>query len=141
MANNIEAGAIARYGYVSNYDAKKHMAQVCFPDKNNLVSNWLPVIIPNSIKNHDEFHLDINEHVFCLMLGNGLEAGAVIGSIYDDTNQPPEGNQNIRKITFSDGTEIFYNRKSHELKINCVGDITIHADGHMKISAKRIDLN
>lgn len=141
MSNNLEAGAIARFGYISDYDAKKHMARVQFPDKDNLISNWLPVIIPNSKKNHDEFHLDINEHVFCLMLGNGLEAGAVIGAIYDETNKPPEGDQDIRKITFSDGTEIFYHRKSHELKINCVGDIELHADGHMKISAARIDLN
>ena len=139
--NNTEAGAIARFGYVSDYNAKKYMARVQFPDKDNLVSSWLPVIVPNSKKNHDEFHLDINEHVFCLMLGNGLEVGAVIGAIYDETNKPPEGDQDIRKITFSDGTEIFYNRKSHKLKINCVGDIELHADGHMEISAARIDLN
>ncbi len=130
-----------RYGVVSDYDAKRHMARIKFPDKDNLVSGWLPVVIPNSLKNHDELHLDINEHVVCIMTGNGIEAGAVIGSIYDDTNKPPEGNQNIRKITFSDGTEIFYNRENHELKINCVGDIELHADGHMKISAARIDLN
>lgn len=129
-----------RYGVVSDYDAKRHMARIKFPDKDNLVSGWLPVVIPNSLKNHDELHLDINEHVVCIMTGNGIEAGAVIGSIYDDTNKPPEGNQNIRKITFSDGTEIFYNREKHELKINCVGDIELHADGHMKISAVRIDL-
>lgn len=130
-----------RYGVVSDYDAKRHMARIKFPDKDNLVSGWLPVVIPNSLKNHDELHLDINEHVVCIMTGNGIEAGAVIGSIYDDTNKPPEGNQNIRKITFSDGTEIFYNREKHKLKINCVGDIELHADGHMKISAARIDLN
>ena len=138
---NLEAGAIGRFGYVSDYDPKGHMARIIFPDKGNLVSSWLPVLVPNSKENHDELHLDVNEHVFCLMLGNGLEAGAVIGAIYDNKNNPPEGVQNIRKITFQDGTEILYDRKNHELKINCVGNITIHADGNMKISAARIDLN
>ncbi len=141
MAGNSENGSIARFGYVSNYDAKRHMARVIFPDKDNLVSNWLPVVIPNSKENHDELHLDINEHVFCLMLGNGLEAGAVIGAVYDDKNKPPEGNKDIRKITFSDGTEILYDRKGHKLRINCVGDIEIYAAGHMDLKAARIDLN
>ena len=141
MNKNLEAGAIARFGYVSAYDPVRHMARVSFPDKDGLVSSWLPVVIPNSKKNHDELHLDINEHVFCIMLGNGLEAGAVIGAIYDNENKPPTGEQNTRKVTFEDGTEIFYNRKNHELKINCVGNIEIHADGNMKISAARIDLN
>ena len=141
MSVNSESGSIARFGYVSAYDAKKHMARVIFPDKDNLVSDWLPVVIPNSKENHDELHLDINEHVFCIMLGNGLEAGAVIGAVYDDKNKPPEGDKDTRKITFADGTEILYNRKAHELKINCVGNITIHADGNMNISAARIDLN
>ena len=141
MAENLEAGSIARFGYISDYDAKRHMARVIFPDKDNLPSNWLPVLIPNSGRNHDEIHLDINEHVFCIMLGNGIEAGAVIGTIYDDTNKPPLGDKDTRRVLFDDGTEILYNRKNHELKINCVGNITIHADGNMKISAARIDLN
>ena len=141
MAENLEAGSIARFGYISDYDAKRHMARVIFPDKDNLPSNWLPVLIPNSGRNHDEIHLDINEHVFCIMLGNGIEAGAVIGAVYDDTNKPPESDKDTRKVKFDDGTEILYDRKNHELKINCVGNITIHADGNMKISAARIDLN
>jgi len=138
---NLEAGAVARFGYISNYDAERHRARVIFPDKDNLPSGWLPVVVPNSLKNHDELHLDINEHVLCLMLGNGIEAGAVIGAIYDNKNKPPESDKNTRKVKFDDGTEILYDRKNHELKINCVGNITIHADGNMKISADKIETN
>ena len=141
MADNKELGSIMRYGVVSAYDAKRHMARVQFPDKDNLVSAWLPVVVPNSLKNHDELHLDINEHVVCMITGNGIEAGAVLGAIYDDTNNPPEGSQDIRKVTFSDGTEILYNRATHELNINCVGDINIHAGGNINITGARIDLN
>ena len=149
MADNTENGAIARFGYVSAYDPKRHMARIQFPDKENLVSSWLPVVIPNSKKNHDELHLDINEHVFCLMLGNGLEAGAVIGTVYDDENKPPTGDQDTRKITFNDGTEISYDRKNHKLVISCVGDIEIITPGNINVTsgsnitniAARIDLN
>lgn len=146
MPENLENSAIARFGYVSDYDAKRHMARVIFPDKDNLPSNWLPVIVHNSLRNQDNFHLDINEHVFCVMLGNGIEAGAVIGAIYDDTNKPENSDKDTRKIKFEDGTEILYNRKNHQLDINCTGDISInaknisiHADGIYKLRAARID--
>ena len=138
---NNEASSFGRFGYVSDYDPKRYMARIQFPDKDNLVSSWLPVTVPNSKKNHDEFHLDIGEHVFCVMLGNGLEAGVVLGAIYDDTNKPPEGDKDVRKTTFSDGTEILYDRKNHKLKVNCVGDVEVHADGNIKDTASRIDLN
>ena len=146
---NEESCARGRFGYVSAYDPARHMARIQFPDKGDLVSAWIPVAIPNSQKNKDEFHLDVGEHVFCNMMGNGLEAGVVLCAVYDDKNKPPEGNQDIRKTTFEDGTEILYDRKNHLLKIECAGDIEIHAKGHiniiadgnMKQQASRIDLN
>ena len=147
---NEETCARGRFGYVSAYDPARHMARIQFPDKSDLVSAWIPVAIPNSQKNKDEFHLDVGEHVFCNMMGNGLEAGVVLCAVYDDKNKPPEGNQDIRKTTFEDGTEIIlYDRKNHLLKIECAGDIEIHAKGHinifadgnMKHKAAKIDLN
>ena len=139
--NNTESGSLGRFGYVSAYDPVRHMARIQFPDKNNLVSAWLPVAVRNSAKNKDECHLDIGEHVYCSMMGNGLEAGVVLCSIFDDTNKPPAGDADIRKTTFGDGTEIIYDRKSKSLTINCVGDITINASGNMKLTAAKIDLN
>lgn len=150
MANeSTETGAHGRFGYVSDYDPKRHMARIRFPDKGDLVSAWLPVAVPNSKKNRDECHLDVGEHVFCNMMGNGLEAGVVLCSVYDDKNKPPAGNADIRKTTFEDGTEIFYDRKNKKLTINCKGDIEFHAkgnitliaNGNMKHQAARINLN
>lgn len=144
-----ETGAHGRFGYVSAYDPKRHMARIRFPDKGDLVSAWLPVAVQNSKKNRDECHLDIDEHVYCNMMGNGLEAGVVLCAVYDDKNKPPAGDADIRKVTFNDGTEILYDRKNKKLKIDCEGDIEIHAkgnitvtaDGNMRYNAKRIDLN
>ena len=136
-----ESSSIARFGYVSAYDAKKHMAKVLFPDKDNLISGWLPVAVRNSLKNHDEHHFDIGEHVFCVMQGNGLESGCILCAVYDDTNKPPVSNQDKRAITFDDGTSIIYDRDNKKLLINCVGDIEIHADKNIKLTAERIDLN
>lgn len=156
-SENNEAGALGRFGYVSDYDPKRHMARIEFPDKEDLVSAWLPVAVSNTKKNKDECHLDIGEHVFCAMMGNGIEAGVVLCSIYDDTNKPPTGDADIRKITFEDGTEISYDRKNKVLTIEGAGDIevytkgnitikadgdmTLTAKGNMKLQASQIDLN
>ena len=141
MSMNTEQCAIIRYGYVSDYDAKRHMARVIFPDKDNLVSDWLPVLVHNALKNHDEVHVDIDEHVACLMLGNGIEAGLILGAIYDNENRPVKADNDIRSVKFSDGTSIIYDRKEHRLAIDCKGDIAIHATGNIKLTASRIDLN
>ena len=124
-----EPCAVARFGYIAVYDPKRHLARVKFPDKGDVVSGWLPVIVPNTKKNKDEYHMDIDEHVFCLMMGNGLEVGVVLGSIYDDTNRPPVGDKDIRVTTFADGTKISVDRKNHLVTIQGVGNIDV--DGKM----------
>ncbi len=137
MSNeSTEAGAHGRFGYVSAYDPEKHMARIRFPDKDNLVSDWLPVAVPNSKKNHDECHLDIEEHVYCNMMGNGLESGVVLCAVYDGKNKPPAGNGDIRKTTFEDGTEILYDRKNKFLEIKCEGDVKIQAKGNITFKAE-----
>ena len=112
-----EQSCTARCGYVSDYNAERHMARVKFPDKDNLVSAWLQVGIPNSKKNKDEFHLDIDEHVLCLMMGNGLECGFVVCSLWDDKNKPPLGDQDVRRMEFEDGAVMHVDRKNHVVEI------------------------
>ncbi|MBQ9527605.1 MAG: phage baseplate assembly protein V [Fretibacterium sp.] len=124
-----EPGAVARFGYVSVYDPKRHMARVRFPDKGDVVSGWLPVTVPNTKRNKDERPLDVGEHVFCVMMGNGLEAGAILGAVYDDTNKPPIGDGDIRATTYADGTRIKVDRKSGLVAVSAVGDVDL--DGSM----------
>ena len=138
---NNESSSVARFGYVSAYDEKKHMAKILFPDKDNLISGWIPVAVRNSLKNHDEHHFDIGEHVFCVMQGNGIESGCVLCAVYDDTNKPPVSDQNKRAVTFDDGTSIIYDRSSKKLSINCVGDIEIHSAGNITITGQAVNVS
>jgi phage baseplate assembly protein V len=133
---NIETACSGRFGYVSAYDPKRHMARIRFPDKDNLVSAWIPVGIPNSKKNKDEFHLDTDEHVYCNMLGNGLEQGVVLCSVWDDKNKPPLGDQDIRRTEFEDGTTMFVDRKNHVVEVkDSFGSYIRMADGNIYIMA------
>ena len=121
-----EFNATLRFGHVKEYDEARHMARVYFPDM-GLISHWLPVIVPNSIMNHDELHVDLEEHVACLMQGQGTEAGIIIGAFYDDKNKPPVKKLNIRSVIFSDGTQVLYDRKEHVLEVNCAGEVRVRA--------------
>ena len=106
-----------RFGHVTEYDPLRHMARVHFPDL-DLTSYWLPILTHNTLKNHDETHLDIGEHVACMMSGDGAEMGVVLGAFYDDKNIPQVQDPDSRAVTFSDGVRVMYDRSSHELVIN-----------------------
>ena len=124
-----------RFGHVTEYDPSRHTARVNFPDI-GLTSWWLPVLVSNSLKNHDEVHLDVGEHVACLMAG---EMGVILGAFYDDKNPPAVKDSDVRAVTFSDGVRVSYDRKAHELSIASPEAITLNA-GNITLNTGNITL-
>lgn len=126
--------SLIKEGIVSSVNPEKCSARVVFPDKDSLVSAELPILQPAGMKNKFYSLPDVGDSVVCLFAPNSQDGtGFIIGSRYDDKNSPPAQLQDISCIKFSDGTTISYNRASHLLAINCVGNI--------KINGRRIDLN
>lgn len=115
---------IGRFGYISDYDHEKHYARVEFPDL-GIVSSWLPVAVWNSKDNHDEKHFDIGEHVYCLLHDN---TGIVLCAVYDNNNNPPVANKEIRAITFKDETTLTYDRENHITDFKDCNENSIHID-------------
>jgi phage baseplate assembly protein V len=132
-----------RAGRVSAYYPETHTARVVFGDKDDMVTYTLPVIVPNTLKNKDEAHLDVGEHVVCLFLGNGLETGFILGSIYDQKNRPPLGDQDVRRTEFEDGTTMFVDRKNHVVEIkDSYGSYIRMENGNIYIkSAENVYIN
>lgn len=112
-----------RFGIISEIDSAKGVARVKF-EEDDIVSDWLRISVPNASTNKDESWYDVNEPVWCMM-DEHAETGVIGGSYYHEGNQPPIGDKDTRGITFSDGTKVSYNRSSHELMIDCVGDVII----------------
>lgn len=131
-----EQNTALRFGHVKEYDAGKHMAKVTFPDM-GIVSGWMPILVPNSLRNHDELHLDAGEHVACLCAGTGTECGVILGAFYDNSNKPPVKDQDIRSVTFDDGTTITYDRKEHVMTLSGAQAVTLAAD-NITLSGQRI---
>ena len=118
---------LIRYGKVSSVNAEKCTCRVVFDDKDGLVSAEL-FVLQSSCLNNKFYNLpDVNDSVVCLMMPNDPNGGGfVLGSFYHEKNLPPAQSQDISQITFGDGTTIQYDRESHELQINCVGNIRIN---------------
>jgi phage baseplate assembly protein V len=120
-----------RFGNISEFNPQTGYARVTFID-DGIVSDWLQVLVKNSLENKYFHALDVNEQVACLMDDN-LEDGVILGAIYSDKITPNNGNKDVVKVNFSDGSFVEYNRESHEYNINIKGKININAESDIKI--------
>ena len=91
--------------------------------------------MPNTHADKVEGLLDPDEHVVCLMSGQGDEFGVILGSIYDSKNEPPFQSGNIHSLTCADGTMIQFDRAASKLTVHCAKDIEIEADTDVTIKA------
>ena len=80
-----------------------HRVRVTFEDRDDMVSSPIAVLQRFTGENKDIHVPSINEKVCCIFLPTGQEDGFVIGSFYDETNQPPADNN---KTVYSDGSSI-----------------------------------
>jgi phage baseplate assembly protein V len=106
-----------RYGNISQINASKGLARVHFDDV-DIVSGWLPIIVPRTNTDKQVDPMEEGEHVACLMDSRD-ENGVILGAIYSTQDIPPTdagADTFIRK--FADGTIIKYDRgATHEYSI------------------------
>jgi phage baseplate assembly protein gpV len=106
-------GAHFRAGLVAERDVAGCRVRVRFPDRDNLLSHRLPVVVRAS-QDDKRYHLpDLDEQVACLM--DALdEDGVVLGAIYSTVDAPPAGMTGDKDhVTYKDGTKIEYDRAEH----------------------------
>jgi phage baseplate assembly protein V len=131
-----------RRGIVVAVDEKTARVRVQMPDLDGIVSNWLPVLHHKTHNDKSYWMPDIGEYVVTAFDEEGEHSdGYVLGAIYNSADTPPTASKDKYFIRFSDGTEIEYDRKEHQLRINVKGNITIEATGNIVIKGSRIDLN
>lgn len=116
-----------KFGIISKIDGDKGLVQVKFPDDDDMISGWLPMLQHGSKANKYFRIPDLEEHVSCLMDEN-CENGVVLGSIYskDETPGAAKG-KDIAGVEFSDGTVVKYDRAGHKLIITTTGNVEIEA--------------
>jgi len=138
--NSKPSGGKWKYGIVTEIDPAKMMVRCQLPGMGNIITPWLLLIVPNTLKNKDYYLPDIGEQLV-ILLDENSEMGCAIGAVYSTKDTPAISNLNKRRVDFDDGSSIEYDRGTHVLEIKVEGDITIEATGTITLKAPRIDLN
>src|ERR1700730_4561892 len=120
-----------RVGIVQQQDAARAKVRVVFPDYDEVISWWLPVIFAKTQNDKAYWIPDVGEQVVCLMDLRD-EAGAVLGAIYSNVDLPPVDSADKFHLAFKDGTSVDYDRGAHvlDLKFQDQGEIKYDGGGH-----------
>ena len=117
-----------REGVVTQVFPSRHSARVEFADKGGLISDEYPILVPCAAKNKFYALPDVGDTVVCLTAGNSENVGDgwIIGARYHDKATTKVSSQDVSRMDFADGTYIQYDRKRHELRIECAGNVVIN---------------
>lgn len=119
-----------KFGKISEVDAPKGRVRVKF-DEDDIVSGWLPYLVPKSLNDKYFFIFDVNEHVACQMDEN-CENGVVMGAIYSASTAPDGGAEGKVRVKFSDATEIEYDKDEQKLTVKVdTTELIVGADGYV----------
>jgi phage baseplate assembly protein gpV len=105
-----------RVGIVQQQDPAHAKVRVVFPDYDEMISWWLPVVFAKTQDDKVYWIPDIGEQVVCLMDLRD-EAGAVLGAIYSSADTPPVNSANKFHLGFKDGAHFDYDRVAHLLDL------------------------
>jgi phage baseplate assembly protein V len=124
-----------------------YRVRVQFPDRDNLISWWLPVMVKKIQDDKDFWQPDLGEQV-CVQMDEYDENGIVLGSVPSLVDFAPAGLTPADRYTqVADGTVIHYNRTTHQLTVTlCAGGemtltqpsggkIALDASGNVEIQA------
>lgn len=119
--------SMVRVGIVSEVIPADCAARVVFEEKDETTSPILPVLTRGGKVNRDFWLPDIGEQVVCLFACNdkNFSTGWILGAHY----KAGAGNADSvdkRRIDFSDGSFVEFDRATGGLTIRCMGDIVVN---------------
>jgi phage baseplate assembly protein gpV len=120
--------AAFRLGIVKDQDPSLGRLRVTFNEFDQMLSYWLPVVVPKTQNDKAYWLPDIGEQVVCLM-DERDEAGVVLGAIYSQADSTPVQSADKFHLGFKDGTAIEYDRAAHVLALNFQDTTVIKYDG------------
>ena len=94
-----------RFGIVSEMNFDTGLARVEFQE-DGIVSQFLPVLVPNTNESSFKLPMSIGEHVACVM-DERSERGVILGAIYSKAKMPFQTTDpKSYGVKFADGTTI-----------------------------------
>ncbi len=123
-------GTVLRFGKVT--ESQGGFVRVEIPDNDRVNSYRLPTIQKRVLKDKDITMPDIGEPVAILCHGQGFEDGVVLGACYSPHTPDPEQESHVDYKKYEDGTELWYDRKSHKLVAKVQGDVELTTQKNLK---------
>ncbi len=112
---------IIAVGEVAEINPKTHRVRVKLKGRQNVITDFLPVLVPVSYKDKVYALPKVGDTVLCVFLPYGIEDGFVLGSFYILNDQKPANDENLHVIEFEDGTKIEYDKTAHRLSLSIPG--------------------
>jgi phage baseplate assembly protein V len=123
---------IVKVGIVRRYNSENHTAVVEFKDFDSVISRELQIAETFTYQNKTYFPLREGQKVICLLLPqSGTTDGFIIGTVYDQDNQPPVKDKNKFHVRFEDGTVLEYDTARHKLYADVKGDVEAKISGKL----------
>lgn len=111
--------------------------RVIYPDRQNLISKWLPVGQPGAGGMRSVSCFRIGQEVMVNHLSNSIEDGVVMASVYTPTNPPPAATT-IDQVgmQFDDGSFVLVDPATGDLLVDFKGPVNIKTVGPATIEAE-----
>ena len=122
-----ERGRPFRVGIVKTQDPANARVRVVFAEFDQMLSYWLPVVVPKTQNDKAYWLPDIGEQVVCLM-DERDEAGVVLGAVYSKVDGTPVQSADKYHLGFKDGTSMEYDRVAHVLALSFMDGTAIRYD-------------
>ncbi len=103
-------------GIVKQQDAANAAVRVVFAEFDQMLSYWLPVVVPKTQNDKAYWMPDLGEQVVCLM-DERDEAGVVLGALYSQVDATPVQSADKFHLGFKDGAVFEYDRAAHVMTI------------------------
>ncbi len=117
-----------RLGIVKEQDLSLGRLRVVFIEFDQMVSYWLPLVVPKTQNDKAYWIPDIGEQVVCLMDAHD-EAGVVLGAIYSQPDSTPVQSADKFHVSFKDGATMEYDRSARVMAFNFSDQASIKYDG------------
>ncbi|WP_321367930.1 phage baseplate assembly protein V [uncultured Desulfuromusa sp.] len=120
-------------GTVAELDAEKARVRI---DCGSMKTDWLPWFTGRAGNDRDWWAPEPREQVMVLSPGGDPARGIVLPAIYCTDHPAPAADENIRKITFANGSFVEHHRDSGALTVSAEGKVTVIGKDTVEIIGK-----
>jgi phage baseplate assembly protein V len=133
-----ETNNLFRIGIVQAVNPSAGTVRVRLTDKDDMITDELAVLTRGTMKNRFYGLPDVGEQVLCCFMGNGMEVGFVLGSIYSPEDPVPVEDQDVWHWGIPGGFGVQVNRRTHEVWMtDFFGTKVVWKDGDLVVSTAR----